>query len=576
MKPVDRGSRLGAFMRWGVAALAVLLVGVSASHAQTGSITIASGASYVAGTLAPDAIGSIFGSNLAQGTTAAPSGALPTQLAGVSAQLIDSSGVARPLSLFFVSPSQVNFLVPYLTMAGTATVLLNAYNGKLYQGTVNILPTAPGLFSADASGKGLPAATYDLYNANGFLSDNPVATFDVPTQKWVAAPVIIGPASEQTYLTLYGTGIRYHSSSASSVTALVGGVNCTVAYAGAQSTFPGLDQVNVLLPVSLNGKGTVTVQLTVEGQTTNPLSIDIGTTPAAPTLSSLSPASGIVGASVSPFTIYGSNLTGGVVGISPAATCGAKVVFTSTSVAATSIAGKLVIAPDAPTGACTVSVLTGGGLSNSLTFTVNPPPVPSISSIFPWGVMAGQTTPITISGTNMSGVTAIQFTPPDGITVSNLVATSISVTANIAVAANAAYGSRPVAVVAAGVTSNQSPLTILVQDPTFVISNLVVGPGTNTPNLTLPIAVTFQDPSGAPSSGQPVTVDFNIGNGSIYGYAKFTPSNLTPGQTTGTISYTFTMPGYTWTTGSTIPITVYLEAPTGRASNTLIGAFVTQ
>jgi hypothetical protein len=36
------------------------------------------------------------------------------------------------------------------------------------------------------------------------------------------------------------------------------------------------------------------------------------------------------------------------------------------------------------------------------------------------------------------------------------------------------------------------------------------------------------------------------------------------------------MPGYTWTTGSTIPITVYLEAPTGRASNTLIGAFVTQ
>jgi uncharacterized protein (TIGR03437 family) len=572
MKPVDWGSRLGISMRCRVAALAVLLLGVTASFAQTGSIAIASGASYVAGTLAPDGVGSIFGSNLASGTTSAPSGPMPTQLAGVSAQLIDSTGVARPLSLYFVSPSQVNFLVAYATMAGTATVQLTAYNGKLFQGTVNILPTAPGLFSADASGKGFPAATYNLYNASGFLSLNPVATFDVPTQKWVAAPVIIGPASETTYLILYGTGIRYHSSSSSSVTAVVGGVNCQVSFAGAQSTFPGLDQINVLLPVSLNGKGTVTIQLTVEGQNANPLSINIGTTPAAPSLSTLSPTSATVSSTVTSFTINGSNLTGGVVGISPAT----GLTLSAVTVTATRITGQLVIAPDAPTGARAVSVLTGGGLSNSLTFTVNPLPIPSITSVLPWNLNAGQTTAVVISGSSMSGVTSIQFTPPDGITISNLVATSTSVSASIAVAANAAYGSRHFVVVSSGGTSNSYGITILSQDPTFVISNLVVGPGTNTPNLTLPVTVTFQDPSGAVSSGQQVTMDLNVGNGNMIISAYFTPTGLSPGQTSGTIKFTLNMTGYTWNAGNTIPITVDLEAPAGRLSNTLIGAFVTQ
>jgi hypothetical protein len=109
-----------------------------------------------------------------------------------------------------------------------------------------------------------------------------------------------------------------------------------------------------------------------------------------------------------------------------------------------------------------------------------------------------------------------------------------------------------------------------------VISNLVVGPGTNTPNLTLPVTVTFQDPSGAVSSGQQVTMDLNVGNGNMIISAYFTPTGLSPGQTSGTIKFTLNMTGYTWNAGNTIPITVDLEAPAGRLSNTLIGAFVTQ
>jgi len=45
--------------------------------------------------------------------------------------------------------------------------------------------------------------------------------------------------------------------------------------AGAPSSFYGLDQVNVLLPRSLAGSGTVNVVLTAGGQTANTVTMDI-------------------------------------------------------------------------------------------------------------------------------------------------------------------------------------------------------------------------------------------------------------------------------------------------------------
>jgi uncharacterized protein (TIGR03437 family) len=46
-----------------------------------------------------------------------------------------------------------------------------------------------------------------------------------------------------------------------------------VLYAGTQNLFAGLDQVNVLLPSSLAGKGTVEVQLTANGVAANAVQI---------------------------------------------------------------------------------------------------------------------------------------------------------------------------------------------------------------------------------------------------------------------------------------------------------------
>jgi uncharacterized protein (TIGR03437 family) len=54
------------------------------------------------------------------------------------------------------------------------------------------------------------------------------------------------------------------------VIATIGGVRVPVLYAGAQSQFPGLDQINLgPIPQSLVGKGEVDVILTVDGVPAN-------------------------------------------------------------------------------------------------------------------------------------------------------------------------------------------------------------------------------------------------------------------------------------------------------------------
>ena len=76
------------------------------------------------------------------------------------------------------------------------------------------------------------------------------------------------------YLVLYGTGIRSRSD-LNAVQAQLGGLNSPVAYAGEQKDFVGLDQVNVLLPRTLSGRGEIDVALTVDGRASNTVRINI-------------------------------------------------------------------------------------------------------------------------------------------------------------------------------------------------------------------------------------------------------------------------------------------------------------
>jgi uncharacterized protein (TIGR03437 family) len=89
----------------------------------------------------------------------------------------------------------------------------------------------------------------------------------------VSTPIILG-VDTPVYLTLYGTGIR-NLSSLSNVTLTINSISVPVLYAGPQPSFQGLDQVNVTLTLNLRGSGEVPVILTVDGQSSNAVTINI-------------------------------------------------------------------------------------------------------------------------------------------------------------------------------------------------------------------------------------------------------------------------------------------------------------
>ena len=224
--------------------------------------------------IASEAVASAFGSGLATASLAASAVPLPTALAGTAVKVKDSLGAERLAPLFYVSPTQVNYLIPAGTAPGLAIVTITSSDGKVAMGATNIAWVAPSLFSANSNGQGVAAAAIQRVRADGTQSYETVAAFDSTQNKFVATPINLGAATEQVYLTLFGTGIR-HSSSLAAVKAQIGGVVMPVVYAGAQGGYVGLDQVNVLLPRSLAGRGDVEVKLVVDLQTTNTVKINI-------------------------------------------------------------------------------------------------------------------------------------------------------------------------------------------------------------------------------------------------------------------------------------------------------------
>ncbi|MCI0363420.1 MAG: hypothetical protein L0219_06025, partial [Phycisphaerales bacterium] len=97
-----------------------------------------SAASYIATPLATEAIVSAFGSGLATATMAASTTPLPTTLAGTSVKVRDSAGAERPAPLFFISPTQLNYLMPAGTVNGAATVTITSGAGAVSAGVVQI------------------------------------------------------------------------------------------------------------------------------------------------------------------------------------------------------------------------------------------------------------------------------------------------------------------------------------------------------------------------------------------------------------------------------------------------------
>jgi uncharacterized protein (TIGR03437 family) len=222
--------------------------------------------------VAPNSLASVYGRNLAAGEAQASFQPLPTALGGVTLAVTDATGATRNAPLVYVSPSQINFVVPEGTTPGVATfAVTNASATQTF--TTTVQSVAPTLFSVNGTGTGVAAATAIAVQAAHPELQSAVAVFQCANSRCSSAPISLG-VDTAVYVSLYGTGIRNRSSLAS-VAVIINGISVPVLYAGPAPNYPGLDQVNFGLPLSLQGAGESSVTLSVDGQTSNTVTINV-------------------------------------------------------------------------------------------------------------------------------------------------------------------------------------------------------------------------------------------------------------------------------------------------------------
>jgi uncharacterized protein (TIGR03437 family) len=240
----------------------ILLCGSALAQAPP-NITVVSAATGDA-PVAVDSLVVLFGSNLTDRIEQATTLPLPTTLAGISVQVMN-----QPAGLLFAAPGQINFVMPSGVVLGNASVTVMKGAAIVAQGTVQVQSIAPGLFFVGTSHIAAANAARHVGGA-GPLVVFPTFSCDPAVTICTAVALDVGIDSPLT-LELYGTGIRRGSH----VTATIGGQTMPVSFAGAQSQFPGLDQVNIGLLLTLRGSGRTNIVVTVDGIPSNPVEVRI-------------------------------------------------------------------------------------------------------------------------------------------------------------------------------------------------------------------------------------------------------------------------------------------------------------
>jgi uncharacterized protein (TIGR03437 family) len=214
------------------------------------------------GAIAPGALVSIFGSNLAAGMTLANSVPLSTSLGNVSVTI---GGVAAPIQ--FVSPNQVNVQAPWSVAisgsAGPAQVVVTSTDTGSANGTVTVAASAPAIYNI--GGQAIAV------NTDGTLAAPANSIPGIPTR-----PAIVGDAKG---LILFVTGLGpvdtpiadganssdVTRNTLTPLTVVVGGVAATVTYSGLSPQFVGVNQINFTLPAGTPTGSAVPVQIQVSG-----------------------------------------------------------------------------------------------------------------------------------------------------------------------------------------------------------------------------------------------------------------------------------------------------------------------
>ena len=243
---------------------------LDSSSASPTQFSILNAASYGNTGFAADQIVTVFCQALTSETLTATSLPLPFILGGVNVSLTDSAASIHQALLFYVSPVQINFLIPPDMRLGPATLRITTLQGTVVSAAISVGAVSPGVFAANADGRGAASAQIVRVHSDG-TQDPPenTAAYDSTDQTWTSVPIDPSSDGDELFLVVYATGIRNHSTP---VTIALNGQELPVLYAGRQATYVGLDQVNVLLPPSLQ-HGTVELSITADGNVSNTVNI---------------------------------------------------------------------------------------------------------------------------------------------------------------------------------------------------------------------------------------------------------------------------------------------------------------
>lgn len=230
--------------------------------------SVVSAASFKTNEIAFDSIATMFGSGLAGSVNSPSTLPLPTEIDSVSL-ILNVDDFELPCPLFYLSPQQINFLIPNpgvpAEQIGGSAVITVKRNGRVIAVSEiqRIKESAPALFTANADGAGAPAAVVLRVKANGEQIYEPAANYNESAKRFLPVPIDFGPPAEQVFLILYGTGVR--PLPGLNVGLRIDRELIPASFAGPLPDFPGLEQINIPLPRSFRGRGTQSVYLVQTG-----------------------------------------------------------------------------------------------------------------------------------------------------------------------------------------------------------------------------------------------------------------------------------------------------------------------
>jgi uncharacterized protein (TIGR03437 family) len=232
------------------------------SYLDISGVINAAGTTPQAG-VAPGSIVSVFGGGLGSNTLQGPANPMVQSLGGIAVTAGD-----RVLPLFFVSPTQINFVLPSDLPLGQSSVTVTITGQGNLRAPMLVVRNAPGLFQ-QVSG--------DVSYAVALHADGSIVTTD-------------SPAASGELLTLYGTGAgptdrarplgfvipaQPQFKISDSVSVVAGDLSISPDNAFAAPGKIGIDAIQFRLPAGPWNGSNVSLHITVNGQDSNTVMLPV-------------------------------------------------------------------------------------------------------------------------------------------------------------------------------------------------------------------------------------------------------------------------------------------------------------